>query len=264
MASQQIAPKHIKANRSDFNSNIFKGVAHRGLFDNKDYTENGLKAFNHAIESNLCFELDIHLTKDDELIVCHDSDLKRTTGKEGVIEYLTAKLIRENYRLLDGGVVPTLQEVLTLNNEKQTVVVELKPDKLNYEKLANKTMEVLSKVKDKKSVTLISFEPKALMHCNGGFFTRGLLIGNEEYKKGMKLLKDFEYLDIDSNLLHREEVKKYRQEGGIVNAWTINNEATFKAVKPFCDIITFDHLSPEFVTSQFKEKEDSSFFLSQK
>ena len=97
------------------NPKFLEGIAHRGLH-NENFTENGINAFKNAIDHDVAFEFDIHITSDGELIVCHDENLKRTTGKEGIIEHMTAKEIRDNYRLLDGGVVPTLQEVIDLND----------------------------------------------------------------------------------------------------------------------------------------------------
>ena len=100
---------------SKINPVFLNGIAHRGLH-NKEFTENGMKAFQNAIDHEVAFEFDIHITKDGELVVCHDEDLKRTTGKEGIIEHLTLKEIKDNYRLLDGGEIPTLQEVFDLNH----------------------------------------------------------------------------------------------------------------------------------------------------
>ena len=79
-----------KVNRESFDPSFFKGIAHRGLHDDKR-TENGLAAFQNAIDNGLAFELDVHITKDMQVIVCHDSDLIRTTGKQGIIEELTAQ-----------------------------------------------------------------------------------------------------------------------------------------------------------------------------
>ena len=87
---------------SKINPLFLTGIAHRGLHNEK-FTENGMKAFENAIKKGVPIELDVHLTSDNELVVCHDEDLKRTTGKEGIIEHLTLKEIKDNYRLLDGG-----------------------------------------------------------------------------------------------------------------------------------------------------------------
>ena len=54
-------------------------IAHRG--ESADAPENTLAAFRLAWERKVsAIELDVHLTKDGRLAVCHDFDTKRTTG----------------------------------------------------------------------------------------------------------------------------------------------------------------------------------------
>ena len=53
---------------SKINPVFLNGIAHRGLH-NKEFTENGMKAFKNAIDHGVAFEYDIHLTKDGELVV---------------------------------------------------------------------------------------------------------------------------------------------------------------------------------------------------
>lgn len=60
-------------------------IAHRG--ESGDAPENTLAAFRLAWERGVdAVELDVHLTKDDRLLVCHDADLKRTGGVEITIK----------------------------------------------------------------------------------------------------------------------------------------------------------------------------------
>ena len=146
---------------SKINPVFLNGIAHRGLHNEK-FTENGLKAFQNAIDHGVAFEFDIHLTKDNELVVCHDENLKRTTGKEGIIEDLTLKEIKDNYKLLDGGEIPTLQEVFDLNKERVPMVIELKVFRKNYKELAAKSIEMFKQIKDKKNALIISFDPRSL------------------------------------------------------------------------------------------------------
>jgi glycerophosphoryl diester phosphodiesterase len=148
----------MKRKERKFSPEYMGAIAHRGLH-NSEYTENGLKAFKNAIDNGFAFELDIHITKDGQLVVCHDDDLKRTTGKEGIIEELTLAEIKENYRLLDGGEVPTFQEVLDLNKEQRLIVVELKVHEGNYKPLAKAARKALKQIKDKKKIIL--FDGKA-------------------------------------------------------------------------------------------------------
>ncbi len=222
----------------------YLGVAHRGLH-NDEFTENGLKAFKNAIDRDLTFELDIHLTKDNELIVCHDSDLLRTTGKSGIIEDLTLKEIKDNYRLLDGEEVPTFQEVLDLNQEKEIIVTELKTYKNNWKALAKKAKEVLKQVKDPKKIIMISFDPRALL-AMGKRYERQLLVCLEK-KWVWKLRGFFEAVDLDSRMVTSKEVQKYRSSGRIVNVWTIESEEQLKEVSPYVDMVTFQLFDPNIV-----------------
>eukprot|EP00117_Sycon_ciliatum_P029492 scpid84036/ scgid23472/ Glycerophosphodiester phosphodiesterase domain-containing protein 1; Glycerophosphodiester phosphodiesterase 4 len=67
---------------------LFDGylIAHRGGAG--EYLENTMGAFRHAVLNTKAdiLELDLHLTKDKQIVICHDSDLKRSTGYEGTVE----------------------------------------------------------------------------------------------------------------------------------------------------------------------------------
>ena len=64
----------------------FLGVkwAHRGLHDKKrGIPENSFPAFRAAIEAGDGIELDVHLTKDGQLVVFHDDTFERICGRRG-------------------------------------------------------------------------------------------------------------------------------------------------------------------------------------
>jgi glycerophosphoryl diester phosphodiesterase len=57
--------------------------------------ENTLRSFKKAIELGVdAVELDVTMTKDNEIVVIHDADLKRTTNGEGLVCELTLKEIK--------------------------------------------------------------------------------------------------------------------------------------------------------------------------
>ena len=87
--------------------------AHRGLHGN-GLPENSMAAFRAALEGGYGIELDIHLLKDGNLAVIHDSKLIRTTGCDGRIEDLTTDDL-SNYRL-EGTeeTIPTFRQVVEL------------------------------------------------------------------------------------------------------------------------------------------------------
>ena len=91
--------------------------AHRGLHGG-GVPENSMAAFKAALDHSYGIELDVHLLKDGNLAVMHDSLLNRTTGHPGRIEDLTTgDLI--NYPL-EGTeeTIPEFMDVLTLYNGK--------------------------------------------------------------------------------------------------------------------------------------------------
>lgn len=106
-------------------------VAHRGASGN--YPENTLLAFQRALEIGVDeIELDLYFTKDEQLVIMHDSTVNRTTDGTGLIADLTLAEIKS----LDAGIVfgesfrgervPTWEEALELVSGKVKLNVHLK------------------------------------------------------------------------------------------------------------------------------------------
>ena len=234
---------------SKINPVFLKGIAHRGLH-NEEFTENGMKAFQNAIDHGVAFEFDIHLTKDNELVVCHDENLVRTTGKDGIIEDLTLKEIKDNYHLLDGGEIPTLQEVFNLNKEKVPMVIEMKVFRKNYKPLAAKTKEMLKQIKDKRNVLLISFDPRSLWPFKHEGFIRSLLVAkSDEYTWFFK--RTVESVDLDLLLFEEKRVLRYIKKH-FTNIWTIDSEEKLKKYAPLVDTVTYQFIDPKVVREELK------------
>ena len=133
--------------------------AHRGLHS-QGIPENSMAAFRASLERGYGIEFDLHLLKDGNLAVIHDSLLKRTTGAEGRIEDLTTEDLT-NYRL-EGTeeTIPTFRQLLDLYDGKAPLIVELKPENGNHAKLAETACEML---KDYPGIYCIeSFDPRCV------------------------------------------------------------------------------------------------------
>ncbi|MEX1047374.1 MAG: glycerophosphodiester phosphodiesterase [Actinomycetota bacterium] len=112
-----------------FSHNFFPiVVAHRGA--SRTFAENTLEAFEGAIAAGAqAVELDIRLTADGVPVVCHDPDLRRVAGREGLIHKLALKDIQESPAPGSGSeaeVVPTLREVFRLVSGRAAVDLEIK------------------------------------------------------------------------------------------------------------------------------------------
>ena len=98
--------------------------AHRGV--HSLFPENSMPAFEDAIKLNLGIELDIHLTKDEQIVVFHDDNLKRMTGANEYIKMLTYEQIKQ-YKLNNTEhTIPLLRDVLNLVKGKVPILIEIK------------------------------------------------------------------------------------------------------------------------------------------
>jgi len=88
--------------------------------------ENTLLSIKKAIEIGVdAVEIDVHLSKDKEIIVIHDSTLDRTTNGTGPVSNYTLSELKK-YDAGKGEIIPTLQDVMDLIDGKIKLVIELK------------------------------------------------------------------------------------------------------------------------------------------
>ena len=135
--------------------------AHRGLHNKPQIPENSMAAFRAALEKGYGIEMDVHLMKDGNLAVIHDSLLKRTTGAEGRIEDLTTEQLKD-YRL-EGTeeTIPTFRELLDLYSGKAPLIIELKPQGGNHEALVDAAVKAMEGYEG--SWCMESFDPRCIM-----------------------------------------------------------------------------------------------------
>lgn len=106
-------------------------IAHRGAAG--EAPENTLGAFALGLEQGCTgIELDVHLSKDGEIIVCHDATLDRTTDLKGEIRKMTVEELKRadagswyNEKFA-GERIPLLEEVLDLVPPDVQINVEVK------------------------------------------------------------------------------------------------------------------------------------------
>ncbi len=157
--------------------------AHRGLH-NESRPENSMAAFRAALEQGYGIELDVHLMKDGNLAVIHDSKLLRVTGQEGRIEDLTTDDLG-HYQL--GGTeetIPTFREVLDLYAGKAPLIIELKSVDNNYAALSETACAMMDGYEG--SWCMESFDPRVVrwLKQNQPQVIRGLLTEDYFASKG--------------------------------------------------------------------------------
>ena len=181
--------------------------AHRGLHDiQKGIPENSLSAFGEAVKSGFGFEFDVHLTKDKNIVVMHDTSLKRTAGKGALITEMTTDELKKVALLGSNEPVPFLSDVLELVDGRVPLLIELKTDGKNYAELCENCFKLLDKYEG--DYLIESFDPRVLMWLkkNRKNIARGqLATGNITKNKFLNFL----YRNLFSNLITRPHFIAY-------------------------------------------------------
>lgn len=137
--------------------------AHRGLHNAEEsIPENSLTAFRRAVEQGYGAELDVHLTKDGNLVVMHDESLKRTAGVDKNLCDCTMEELKELKLEGTQEPIPLLEEVLSLFAGKAPLVVEIKAFKGNHKALTEAVCKMLDCF-PKLDFCIESFDPRVLM-----------------------------------------------------------------------------------------------------
>ncbi|MBO4235034.1 MAG: glycerophosphodiester phosphodiesterase [Firmicutes bacterium] len=136
-----VAPRRPDDDRAKpFQNRYF---AHRGLYSRDgSVPENSIASFTAAVNAGYGIELDIQLSKDEEIVVFHDEGLKRMCGIDGPVYNYTLEELK-SFKLLDSDEsIPTLSEVLSIVDGRVPIIIEFKGGKRNR-LLCEKAMEYL-------------------------------------------------------------------------------------------------------------------------
>lgn len=223
-------------------------IAHRGLHNNIDIPENSLKAFSLAIKNNYIIELDVHLLKDNTVIVFHDDNLKRMTGIDKKIIDFTydglknINLLNTNYK------IPKLDEVLKLVNGKVPIIIELK-----YDRKVGVLERQLVKLLDNYNglFCIKSFNPFIVrwFKKNRKNYIRGLLVPYKTNNLKELILKKMylkkicspHFLSCNYKLYNDKKVMKYRKKIPVL-FWTIKNKSNYLKYKNKCDNLICENI----------------------
>ena len=200
-------------------------IAHRGVFNNKNYPENSLKAFEKALSLDFPIELDVQLTKDNILIVFHDSNLKRMTGIDKNVCDSTYQEIKELFLLDTKEKIPALKEVLDLVQNKVLLDIEIK----NTKKIEKICTILMKELEGYHNFILKSFNPKIVRYLKTNYPDTevGYLIDEAKNKHNSFLASYFmihyskaNFLAINKNLLAKKKFQKLKEKYPIF-VWTI-------------------------------------------
>lgn len=210
---------HKYVSNKDISWLVDNPLIHRGDFSDIA-PENSLKAFSNAVEKGYSIELDVQLTFDGEMVVFHDSSLKRMCGAHGKVSKRTLSELKKLTLKGTKEKIPTLKEVLELVSGKVGLVIELK------------TYIKHRKVCEKLAVELQGYDGNFTVHSFSPYAMRWVGINHPEWTHGIVSVN-------------------YQRFGliGILGQW-LTNIPFFDVIKPDYIFYLYSHLDTPFVKKE--------------
>ena len=198
--------------------------------------ENTLEAFRLAMDMGADgFELDVHLSRDGELIVMHDETVDRTTDGSGQIQSFTLKELKRldasnGMPQYTGAKIPTLGELYDLIRDTRHLVnVEIKTDQIVYPGIAEKVLKLEQEKGMEGRILYSSFNHYTLQELRqikpdvmyGILYSDGLF---EPWKYAKSIGAQYIHPHWRT-LLYPGMIEGSLAAGIGVNPWTVNDES---------------------------------------
>lgn len=214
---------------------MVKNFAHRGF--SGLYPENTMLAFRKALETKGCdgIELDVHLTKDGEMVIIHDESIDRTcVNGTGYIKDYTYEELKEfdvSFKFLgqcEPQQIPTLREYFELVKDSALITnIELKTGIFEYEGIEQKVFDLIQEFGLKDKINISSFNHFSVKRMKEicpeikcGLLTESWMINAGQYVKGAGA----ECLNPIFHNLNEEVVAEVKSHEIEINTWTVNEE----------------------------------------
>ena len=232
------------------NSRIPLIIAHRG--ESYDAPENTLASINLAWERNAeAVEIDVHLSKDNHVIVIHDPSTKRIGGINKKIKKLTLSEIKSidagswKNEKFKGEKIPALTEVLETVPKGKKIIIEIKSDNKILPFLKN---DIQNSNLEIHQIEFISFNFSSVTNIKKLLPSHNVLfLENLDYtwysrlfaSSAEKLIQKVKNTDLDGldvwagKLLTEEFVKKVKSAGLLLYVWTVDNPEHAKKLLSF-------------------------------
>lgn len=199
-----------------------KVIAHRGA--SWHALENSLDAFRLAKSmGSTMFELDVHLTKDNKIVVHHDYNLKRLFKKNLEIKNTNYKDLKKY--------IPTLSQVFDILCKHCFVCVEIKNDDDRYSNIEYFVLQEIYKSGFQNNVCISGFNYKTLERVRD--LDKKIHIGYSTRDFDLKLAKKIKAksIHISKNRVNKRIVETAHKNKMQVFVYTINDEKTFDKIK---------------------------------
>tara|TARA_B110000093_G_scaffold33815_1_gene34815 strand:- start:578 stop:1258 length:681 start_codon:yes stop_codon:yes gene_type:complete len=218
-------------------------IAHRGLHSNaNNIYENTKESFLAAVNENYAIECDVVLSKDHEVVVFHDENLKRLCNLDKNVSSLTMNELRNLKIYESNSNIISLDEMLHVVSAHVPIIIEIKGKFTPF--IEERIQEIIRsyrgpialKTFNLKSVEwLIKFLP---------YVYKGLVIDSNTNNFEAILDLNIDFVSCDIEFIESNLVDRLKKKGLPIITWTVDNEDKKKKANLIADNIIFENIRP--------------------
>ena len=218
-------------------------IAHRGLHSNaNNIYENTKESFLAAINENYAIECDVVLSKDHEVVVFHDENLKRLCNLDKNVSNLTMNELRGLKIYESNSNIISLDEMLHVVSAHVPIIIEIKGRFTPF--IEERIQEIIRSYKGPIALKTFNLKSVEWLIKFLPYVYKGLVIDSNTNNFEAILDLNIDFVSCDIEFIESNLVDRLKKKGLPIITWTVDNEDKKKKANLIADNIIFENIRP--------------------
>ena len=218
-------------------------IAHRGLHSNaNNIYENTKESFLAAVNENYAIECDVVLSKDHEVVVFHDENLKRLCNLDKNVSNLTMNELRNLKIYESSSNIISLDEMLHIVSAHVPIIIEIKGRFTPF--IEERIQEIIRSYKGPIALKTFNLKSVEWLIKFLPYVYKGLVIDSNTNNFESILDLNIDFVSCDIEFIESNLIDRVKKKGLPIITWTVDNEDKKKKANLIADNIIFENIRP--------------------
>ena len=218
-------------------------IAHRGLHSNaNNIYENTKESFLAAVNENYAIECDVVLSKDHEVVVFHDENLKRLCNLDKNVSSLTMNELRSLKIYESNSNIISLDEMLHVVSAHVPIIIEIKGKFTPF--IEERIQEIIRSYKGPIALKTFNLKSVEWLIKFLPYVYKGLVIDSNTNNFESILDLNIDFVSCDIEFIESNLIDRVKKKGLPIITWTVDNEDKKKKANLIADNIIFENIRP--------------------
>lgn len=218
-------------------------IAHRGLHSNaNNIYENTKESFLAAVNENYAIECDVVLSKDHEVVVFHDENLKRLCNLDKNVSSLTMNELRNLKIYESSSNIISLDEMLHIVSAHVPIIIEIKGKFTPF--IEERIQEIIRSYKGPIALKTFNLKSVEWLIKFLPYVYKGLVIDSNTNNFEAILDLNIDFVSCDIEFIESNLIDRVKKKGLPIITWTVDNEDKKKKANLIADNIIFENIRP--------------------